>query len=409
MVRKKQSEKNSEGALVDLSTLVPGVTKFSESDEAVITDFLPTGLPNIDYIIGGGIPAGRMSEIYGVNGSGKSTLATLVTKVVQEMDTDVVWIDVEGTLETRRLEQLGLDPSKNLYLVKPPEPKGGKSSEADGRLTVEEVGVQLQTLIEGSAMSGRRMLIIWDSLGATPAKIQLEQGMEGKQIGVHAKAITALATLIGQDITKSSVALVVINQARDVLNGFVPGIDSGGGNAFKHWATLRLQINKGSAEAEEKINAYGKKENIKTRYTGSIVVKKSKISTPNTKDEFVLVPETGMDLGVNYFELLSKPSKYGILTRAGGYYQYTMDDGTKASFTKDNWIRLLGNPADEQETALMQELVQKMYMIAFPDWYPALDNEVIDIEKNPIFTGLRARYEAKRAMGAQATEGELKE
>ena len=326
-----------------------------------------------------------------------STLATLVTKVVQDMDIDVVWIDVEGTLETRRLVQLGLDPSKNLYLVKPPKPKGTKTSETDGRLSVEEVGIQLQALIEGSTQSGRRMLIVWDSVGATPAKAQFEQGMEGKQMGVHAKAVTNLATLIGQDITNSSVALIAINQARDKIGAYVPTIDSGGGNAFKHWASLRLQINKGSADVETKLNAYGNAENIKTRYTGAVLVKKSKISIPNRKEEFVLVPETGINLGVNYFELLSKPSKYGLLTRAGAYYQYVMDNGTQASFQKDEWVRILDKPEGDQEVELMQELIQKMYMISFPEWYPALDNEVVDIERNIIFTGLRARYEAKNA------------
>lgn len=390
-----RSRAKETGAVIDLADMGIGVTKFSDSKEAVITDYIPTGLPNIDFIIGSGIPFGRLTEIYGVNSSGKSTIAVLVSKIAQTMAVDVVWIDVEGTLETKRLKQLGLDPSKNLYLIKPNEPKKGvKATEADGKLTVEEVGEHLKNLVEASAQTGRRMIIIWDSVGATPTKAQFEQGMEGKQLGLHAKAVTQLATLIGQDISESSVAFIAINQARDKIGSFMGGIDSGGGNAFKHWATLRLQINRGSAEAEAKINAFGKQESIRSTYTSKIKVVKSKISIPNREGEFILIPEIGVNLGVNYFELLSKPSKYGALTRSGAYYQYVTENGEQVSFYKDDWITMLNNPETPEHLALVQELVQKMYITSFPDWYPPLDNEVIDIEANPVFKGLRARYEA---------------
>lgn len=388
MARKRQDQI---GQVIDLSDMNIGVTKFSDAKEAVITDIIPTGFPHLDFNIGGGIPFGRLTEIYGVNSSGKSTLAVAVSKIAQNMNVDAVWIDVEGTLETKRLKELGLDPTRNLYLVQPKE-KGAK-------LTVEEVGDRLINLIEASTQTGKRMIIIWDSVGATPTAEQLKQGIESKQLGLHAKAVTNLATQIGQDVTNSSVALIAINQARDKIGAFVPTVDSGGGNAFKHWASLRLQMNKGSADVEQRTNAFGKTENVRSTYKPKLIVKKSKVSIPNTEAELILIPELGLDFGANYFELLAMPSKYGILSKAGAYYKYTTDAGQELTLYKADWVNMINYPSDEQ-LPIVQELVQKMYIQTFPEGYIALNNEVIDIEAHPYFTGIRDRY---KNLGAQIT------
>lgn len=380
MVRARKSQ---EGQVIDLAEMNIGVTKFSDAKEAVITDIIPTGFPHLDFNIGGGIPFGRLTEIYGVNSSGKSTLAVVISKIAQDMNVDVVWVDVEGTLETKRLRELGLDPSRNLFLVTP-EVEGTK-------LTVEEVGVNLIKLIEASTKTGRRMIIVWDSVGATPTAEQLKQGVDSKQLGLHAKAVTNLATQIGQDVTNSSVALIAINQARDKIGGFMPSIDSGGGNAFKHWATLRLQMNKGSADQEQRVNAFGKVENVRSTYRPKIIVKKSKVSIPNTEAELILIPELGLDLATNYFELLAMPSKYHFIKKAGAYYKYTTDAGQDITLYKADWLTVLGNPTEEQ-LPIVQELVQKMYIQTFPNGYIGLKNEVVNIELHPYFKGLAERY-----------------
>lgn len=394
MARQKQSEKNATGATVDLSTENLGLTKFSDTREAKILDIIPTGLPNIDFILGGGLPFGRMAEMYGKNSSGKSTIAILMSGMAQRMNVDVVWVDVEGTTEAQRLIECGVDPVKNLYHIRPDEPKAGtKPKPTDGKFTVEDVGSKVIEVIQASAKSGRRLIIIWDSVASTPPRAQLEGGMEEKQMGLQSKAITKFTTLVGQEITNSSTLFLAINQARDVIGGYTPSIESAGGNAFKHWATLRLEITKGSAIAEPHVNAFGKTENVNSSFEAGIKIKKSKVSTPNRKETFILNTDHGINLAENYFELASKPSKYGLLTRSGAFYQYVTENGEQLSMYKNDWIAFLESPEGQ---AVRSELVQRMYMITFPNWYAPLDNEAINIELNPDFTGLRARYEAKK-------------
>lgn len=398
MTRKQQKE--VKGSMVDLTQELE-LTKFSDANEADVTDIIPTGLPNIDFIIGGGLPFSRLVEIYGINSSGKSTVAILVTGMAQKLNIDTAWVDVEKTTEVARMIACGVDPMKNLYHVRPEEPKPtAKPKPTDGILTVEAVGAKIIKIIEASAKSGRRLIIIWDSVGATPSNAEVEAGVGGKQLGLHAKAVTQFTTLIGQEITKSNALFIAINQARDKIGAFVPTIDSGGGNAFKHWASLRLEITKGSGIDTEKIDAFGRKENVKSMFEAGMKVVKSKVSTPNRKQSFILNTERGINLAENYFELASKPSKYNVIKKSGSWYVYTTDAGEDIKMYKDDWITYLDNPDTPDKQRIRSEIVQKMYMISFPDWYPALDNETIDIELNPDFAGLRARYEALHASRA---------
>lgn len=377
--------------VVDLNQEL-GLTRFSDAKEAKVRDIIPIGLPNIDFCLGGGLPFSRMVEIYGKNSSGKSTLAVLLSGIAQTMEVDTVWIDVEGTTEIARMVACGVDPHQNLYHIRPEQPRAGtKEKPTDGKFNVEDVGKQVEAVIKASAESGRRLIIIWDSVGATPAKSEVENGMEGKQLGLHAKAITKFTNLIGQEILNSSALFVAINQARDVMGAMVPTIESGGGNAFKHWATLRLEILKGSGIKEEQINAFGLKESVVSSFDATVKIKKSKVSMPNTRADFLLNTTKGVNLAENYFELASKPSKYKLIKQAGAWYTYVTDNGEEIKMYKKDWINLLEAPEGQ---AIRSELVQKMYMISFPSWYPPLDNEVVDIEKNLDFKGLRARYEA---------------
>lgn len=366
-------------ALADEHYYYDTITSIEDGGEIPTFDFT---VPGTHSFIGNGI----------INHN--STLAVLLTGMAQKMDVSIVWVDVEGTTEAKRLIECGVDPIKGLYRIAPNEAKHGIAPKAtDGKFTVEDVGDRVNGTISAyRQLSSQPLVVIWDSVAGTPAKAQLEGGMEEKQMGIQSKAITKFTTVVGQEILNSPVAFIAINQARDVIGGFMPGqIESAGGNAFKHWASLRLQINKGSAIEEDLRDPFGKTVKNRSRFKGAVKVIKSKMSAPGTKQDFFLSTEHGIRLADNYVELLTSTSYYGLIKRSGSWYNYVTDDGNEIKLYRKDWVDFLDSP---EGADVRRELVQKMYMISFPTWYPPLDNVNLDIEKHPDFKGLREKYKS---------------
>ena len=97
MARKRQSE-TVEAGTIDLTKEL-GLTSFRDTKFSSVADRLPTMIPQLDYILGGGLPFGRMVEVIGKNSSGKSTFAVHLTKIAQLLKVPTLWIDVEGTAD----------------------------------------------------------------------------------------------------------------------------------------------------------------------------------------------------------------------------------------------------------------------------------------------------------------------
>lgn len=180
MARTKKSDLTKD-MTVNL-TDIPGVTLLQDSKWATVDDRLPTFLPELDQIMGGGVPFGRLTEIMGKNASGKSTLATLLMKSAVTLGVTTVLIDTEGTADPERLGELGLDMS-GIYQVKPPESKRGEKKKEDA-MSVEYVAEKCEALIKAFAKTDDRLLIVWDSIAQTAAEAELEKGVGNKQPGL---------------------------------------------------------------------------------------------------------------------------------------------------------------------------------------------------------------------------------
>lgn len=179
MARKRQSESIDAGT-VDLTKEV-GLTTFTDTKFSNVSDRLPTMIPQLDYILGGGLPFGRMVEVFGKNSSGKSTLAVHLTKVAQMVDVPTVWIDVEGTADPERLAELGVDFSAGgVFMVEPKQNKDGSKD----TITVERVAEELQRLLPVFSKLGKPVLIIWDSVAQTASEKELEKGVGNQQPGL---------------------------------------------------------------------------------------------------------------------------------------------------------------------------------------------------------------------------------
>lgn len=181
MVRAKKGKEvdTSDLNVIDLGKEL-GLGLMTDSNRANITNVIPTMVPQYDSIMGGGLPLGRLVEVYGIPGSGKSSFAVHLSKLTTEMGVITVWIDVEGTADNNRMEQLGVDVS-TLFTIQAGEGRLKKAVE----LSVEQVGKELEYWIDkfNEKKPGVPIVFIWDSLGATRTEKEIENGIDEKQLG----------------------------------------------------------------------------------------------------------------------------------------------------------------------------------------------------------------------------------
>lgn len=355
---------------LDLTALAgdTGLTLLRDSDYAMVFDRLPLFLPRIDKVFGGGLPFGRMVEIAGKPSGGKSTISYHAARVATSLGCIVVLIDVEGTADRIRLAQLGIDVSK--VLVKQPDPeKRDKNGNLEVQLTVEEVGRTIeQTLnVFHQNYPNIRVVYIWDSVGQTPSQDETGKDFGDKNVGARAKAITQFVTKIGPLISETKSLLIGINQVRDSIGGnpMFPTYEVPGGNAWEHYASLRLEIQKKNTikQGEEKIG-----------HIMGVHVRKSKVSRPFQIANGFLISDNGMDYEYNLAEMGKEED---IVRQVGASLVYIDQFGTEHKKRKADFIEWLRTPEGQP---VRQEIFNRLVLIEYPDGkYPALANATLDI------------------------------
>lgn len=378
MARKKQSQKDM--SIVDMAQ-GSGLTLMTDQKQVDISDWLPTGIPHVDRNAPNAFS--RISEIYGKNSSGKSVYATYLIKQAQMYEIPVVLIDVEGTSTRENMEQLGADPDK-IFHVQPP-----KGEEA---LTVEGVTDSMRTVVETFKDQDIPVLVVWDSLGNTPAKAMLEKGYNPNRIGTKSQAITHMMTVLGQAIGHTNLMFVIINQARDDLsNPMFPTIKSSGGHALMHGASTRFEVQRASqikGKVYDPITATEKDEYI--GHIFRIKTKKSKLTPPNRQAEIYLMSEPFK--GIDFYENLVRSSieQYKFIKKASGWRQYKPEDGSdQISLYEKDWSDFI--ESDEGYYIGMELFIKQMER-NFPEWFAPLDNKSFDIRVNPYYAEMERYY-----------------
>lgn len=175
MARARKDEVGGSQSILDLGQSM-GLTTLTDSTVARVDDWIPTLFPTFDYIVGGGIPMGRVTEIFGLEQSGKSTFAVHIIRMAQAVNIPVVMVDVEGTAAIDNLVSLGVDPGK-VFIIQPDE------SEDDGVLTIETVTDKVEEILKVFGDAGKKVLIIWDSLASTATKQEMKADFNPNQMG----------------------------------------------------------------------------------------------------------------------------------------------------------------------------------------------------------------------------------
>lgn len=288
------------------------------------TPVLPTGILELDLALGvGGIPRGRVTEIYGQESTGKTTVALHLIAETQRNGGACAFIDAEHALDPIYAKSLGVD-TDNLYVSQP------------------NTGEEALDIAEALGRSGALDLIVVDSVAALVPRAEIEGQMGDSVVGVQARLMSKAMRKLAPVMNKSDTAIVFINQLRlkvGVIYGN-PEVTSGG-NALKYYATIRLDVRRGTAI---------KKGDETLGHVTKIKVAKNKVAPP-----FKLV-EADMYYGIGIdrtSSILNTALKLDVLTKSGTWFYY---GDTRLGQGRDNARQfLLDNPE------IAQEITDKVY------------------------------------------------
>ena len=286
-------------------------------------EHIKTGSISLDNALGiGGMPKGRIVEIYGPESSGKTTLALHVVAEAQKAGGTAAFIDVEHALDPVYSKALGVDIDS--LLVSQPD-----------------TGEQALEITEALVRSGAIDVVVIDSVAALVPKAEIEGEMGDSHVGLHARLMSQSLRKLAGAISKSNCIAIFINQLRDKI-GVIYGSSetTTGGRALKFYASVRIDVRR-----VETIKVGG--EMIGSRTRAKVV--KNKVAPPFREAEFDIMYGKGIS---HTGELVDVGLKYDILKRSGAWFYY---GETRLAQGRDNVKLLL-----EENTALADEIEAKL-------------------------------------------------
>ena len=269
------------------------IMKMGGDGAKVKVDAIPTGAINLDAAIGvGGIPRGRVTEVYGPESSGKTTLCLHVVANAQKQGGTAAFIDAEHALDIDYAVKLGVDV-ENLLVSQP------------------DTGEQAMEICEILVRSGAVDVVVIDSVAALVPKAEIEGDMGDSHMGLQARLMSqALRKLTGA-IARSRTSVVFINQLREKIGVMFGNPETTtGGKALKFYASLRLDIRR-IGPVKEKEEVIGSHVRVK--------VVKNKVAPPFKQAEFDIMYAEGIS---HTSLLVDIGSESGIIEKSGAWYSY---------------------------------------------------------------------------------------
>ncbi|MDB4880846.1 MAG: recombinase RecA [Gemmatimonadetes bacterium] len=297
-----------------------------DAREKVKVEAVPTGAINLDAAIGvGGIPRGRVTEIYGPESSGKTTLCLHIVANAQKMGGVAAFIDAEHALDTEYARKLGVDV-ESLLISQP------------------DTGEQALEICEILVRSGAVDIVVIDSVAALVPKAEIEGDMGDSHVGLQARLMSqALRKLTGA-IARSKTIVIFINQLREKIGVMFGNPETTtGGKALKFYASVRLDIRR-IGPVKDKEEVVGSHVRVK--------VVKNKVAPPFKQAEFDIMYAEGIS---HTSLLVDIGAESNIIEKSGAWYSY---NGQKIGQGRENAkMYLKDNPA------MMAEIEEKVKVV----------------------------------------------
>ena len=313
----KQIEKNfGKGAVMKMGDAPP-----------VLIDAVSTGSLTLDHALGiGGVPRGRIIEIYGPESSGKTTLATQIVAEAQKMGGTCAFIDAEHAFDPTYAEKLGVN-TDDLLMSQP------------------DTGEQALEICDMLVRSGGLDVVVVDSVAALVPKAEIEGEMGASHVGIQARLMSQALRKLTGTIKRTNTILIFINQIRMKIGVMFGSPETtSGGRALKFYASVRMDIRRiGAIKDGQEVT--GNRTRVK--------VVKNKVAPPFRQAEFDIIYGEGISsLG----ELVDLGLEHDIIQKSGSWYSYgDVKIGQGRDATKE-WLRTNDDRREAVKLAVKQAL-----------------------------------------------------
>ena len=316
--------------------------------KAMEIEAIPTGALSLDMALGiGGVPRGRIIEVFGPESSGKTTLALHVVAEAQKMGGEASFIDAEHALDPVYAKKLGVDID-NLIVSQP------------------DTGEQALEITESLIRSGALDVIVVDSVAALVPKAEIDGDMGDSHMGLQARLMSQALRKLAGAINKTKTVLIFINQLREKIGVMFGNPETTtGGRALKFYASVRLDIRK-----IENIKQDGEVKGNRVR----VKVIKNKVAPPFREAEFDIVYGEGISKAGN---ILDMAVNMDIIEKSGSWFSY---DGNRIGQGRENVKKYLKeNP---EILADVEQKVRANFAKAFQD---SLGEELPEVDEDGEF------------------------
>ncbi|MFL6055191.1 MAG: recombinase RecA [Actinoallomurus sp.] len=290
-------------------------------------EVIPTGSAALDVALGvGGLPRGRVVEIYGPEMSGKTTVALHAIANAQRAGGIAVVIDAEYSLDLEYAKKLGVD-TDNLIVCQP------------------DTGEQALEIADMLIHSGAVDLIVIDSVAALVPRAEIEGNMGDPHVGLQARLMSQALRKIAGALGQSRTTAIFVNQLREKIGvSFGPPETTTGGRALKFYASVRLDIRR-IETLKDGTDAVGNRTRVK--------VAKNKVAPPFRQAEFDILYDQGIS---REGELIDMGVEHGFVRKAGAWYTYKGDQLGQGKENARNFLKNNPDTANEIEKKIKEKL-----------------------------------------------------